>query len=573
MKAFDFSNFKKIAEDEKSVTMKHPSGHEMTIAIMAIPKLQREQLKMLPLAKGGEVEGISTQGKDVRNAKKAKSRGREGDAVIDMEFAKEEAKGRAAHERMVKPKMKGLADGGDPKNAPNVQDDNSVDQPTDQPPVVVNNITQPQQPVEEPVIQNPAVAQAQIPIKTETPAVPAAIPNLNPNGTLNPSAIAENTQKAAEGQKNIDIEKGKALADVNQGYIQAEAQNEQRRQQLQNDLKRHVDDFAKYATDPKTKLNPDAYRENMSTGSKVAAALGMFLGGLGTPFGGHNYAQDFLDKQIDRDIAAQQKRMDQQQTILGAYQHLYGEGNAAVNATKATMLDIYNNQAKQVALQLNTPQAYQNYLQYSTDNALKQSKLLQDAAVDLNNLPGTNAGKGKHQEQSSPAEKPTEADHILKSTADKDFVSLQYNHPEAKNYEQIRTQKSTAALADKAIDTINELFPKMYENTEGPGGYLRRRGNQLGEIPYIGGIPKAVTDFATDTPNNRAYDSYYSNLVGAVRGALKGLVSEELLDKTVRSNAPESGETEANKELKRKALIKFVKDHTPTDLLGKLKRQ
>ena len=72
------------------------------------------------MAKGGE---ISQQGQDIRHAMRDKQRGNSGAAQQQMEFAKSEAKGRAEFERSsVKPKMKGLADGGKPEDADNVED-------------------------------------------------------------------------------------------------------------------------------------------------------------------------------------------------------------------------------------------------------------------------------------------------------------------------------------------------------------------------------------------------------------------------------------------------------------------
>lgn len=536
MKNFDFSGFKKVAEDAKSVTMQHDKGHKMVIAVMAIPKLQREQLKMLPLAKGGKVKGYA-----------------EGETIAK-----------------------------DPK------EEMGIEQPTETapqaPPVVVNNITpQPQAqavPVAEPPAQNPAVAYANKPIATEQPQVPAAVPNLNPNGTMNPAAIAKNTQSAAEGQKNIDIAKGKALADVNQGYTQGLAENEQRRQKYYDDLNKHVDDFSHYIADPATKINPNAYWENRSTGQKVSMALGVALGGFGTAFGGTNYAQDFLNKQIDRDIDAQKKRADQHQTLLGAYERLYGEGNAAVNATKATMLDIYNQEAKQVALQLNTPQAMQNYLQYSAQNALEKSKLLQDASVDLNNLPGTNSGqaKGGAKEQTKPQ---ASSDHILVPDSEKQFLAMQYDPQNKKNYEQIKAQKAGAALSDAAIDRINEVFPELEKNANKSEGinYVRQNAEGFGSIPF--GVGSAISHGAkgvTDTlatsegrESMRAYDRDRASMAGAIRAALKGQVSDALLDETIESYLPTWGDTPQAVESKRKAAIKFVKDHTTKDLLGKLK--
>lgn len=70
---------------------------------------------------GGKVhnEDISTQGLDVRHAKKARARGDENEAQQGEHFAREEAKGRAQFEReAVKPNLKRLANGGPTEGLP-----------------------------------------------------------------------------------------------------------------------------------------------------------------------------------------------------------------------------------------------------------------------------------------------------------------------------------------------------------------------------------------------------------------------------------------------------------------------
>lgn len=53
MKMLDLSKFEKIAEDQHTTRMRHKDGHEMTILVAKLPKIHREQLKRLKMAKGG----------------------------------------------------------------------------------------------------------------------------------------------------------------------------------------------------------------------------------------------------------------------------------------------------------------------------------------------------------------------------------------------------------------------------------------------------------------------------------------------------------------------------------------
>ena len=48
----DFSKFKKISEDDKTVTMRHDKGHEMRILLKNLRPIEREQIKRIKLAAG-----------------------------------------------------------------------------------------------------------------------------------------------------------------------------------------------------------------------------------------------------------------------------------------------------------------------------------------------------------------------------------------------------------------------------------------------------------------------------------------------------------------------------------------
>lgn len=52
-------------------------------------------------------------------------------------------------------------------------------------------------------------------------------------------------------------------------------------------------------------IDPDHYWKNQSTGSKIASAIGMILGGVGAAHGQPNYAMENINNSIARDIEAQ----------------------------------------------------------------------------------------------------------------------------------------------------------------------------------------------------------------------------------------------------------------------------
>ncbi len=273
---------------------------------------------------------------------------------------------------------------------------------------------------------NPAAAMAsQNPMQgVAVPTVPEGRNNLNPDekNTMNPSAVAENAQTAADAERDVAIAAGKAHANMQIGAQQAIIANQQMLQQNYKNIAGHVQDFDTWMS--KNQVNSNHYVESMGAGRKTATALGLFLGGLGQTNGGSNPALDYLNRQIDRDIDAQKSRVDQARTIYGAYRDLYGDGKATYDATKASMLDILARQSDQITDQLGTPLARANNLKLKAQIAIDKSKSLQDAAVSLGSLPGTRA-ENRHA-PSSQGTAPASAPSLPMSSPAKDHKGIEH---------------------------------------------------------------------------------------------------------------------------------------------------
>lgn len=164
-----------------------------------------------------------------------------------------------------------------------------------------------------------------------------------------------------------------------QWAIDNKALNDQGNKSLADIQKAH-DDFNRDFMN--NKIDPRAYVENMSTGQKVATAIGMLFGGIGSArTGAPNYAVDFLNKQIERNIAAQQSRMDQQKTLLGANEELYKDKTNALTATRINMTDAMMHQAQLAAAQQGTPTADAIYKQKAADWTFQRSQLMNQMAM------------------------------------------------------------------------------------------------------------------------------------------------------------------------------------------------
>lgn len=457
----DFKDWEKLSDDGKICTLRHPKGHVMKIAIKALPKIQQEAIKRLKMAKGGDVlesgeGGISAQGQGVRHANKLKQHGEHEEAAQEHKYNRDEAKGRALFEReFVKPKIKGLAEGGEVKdnrhlkgediaihkrktegfwesehgkqalaaankeseNVKNkvkhydegspdtVQKDDSETEAAPQTayhaPNITYNINPPAQGAQPPaaapqqqaappqpeVPPAPAAQFAQAPVDVNTPQVPEGRPNLNPDGTMNPSAVAENAQSVPGSQAAISSELGKQKAQVDAGYLQGIGQLEQQRQQQAQEYVGHINAAAKSIQNGE--ISRDQVWKDMGGGEKIGTAIGLFLGGFSKPFGGQNYAMDYLNKQIDNALNVQKGNLENDKTVLGAYQHLYGDNLASTNAAKATMLDAASHKVDQINNLLATPQSDLQAKNLKQQIAVERNKAIIEGAGNINKTPGS----------------------------------------------------------------------------------------------------------------------------------------------------------------------------------------
>jgi hypothetical protein len=339
MNGFNLAQFKKVKEDKQTVTMGHPDGHTIMISKAALPTLQRKQLERMPV--------------HMANA-----------GIVD-------SSGDAPPEHVL--------DSRDPNDTP--------------PPPVDAPAVNPNTPASGGSDSAAAGASLGIPGAT---ADTAATPDTNllaSNDNAQAEAMAANatapgaapaaTAPANSGAAQVDKD-GNPI-DLNASYVQGQqaisehqdvasqlaandadiqARDIAARQDLQTQatanlaaLQKHKDDFTNYIQ--AHPIDPNHYLENMGTGKKISTAIGLMLGGLsgGLTGTGINPAQQWLNAQIERDIEGQKSRMDQQKTILGANQELYGDQNIALNMARTNMNDLYDRQIQQEATKLGTPAA------------------------------------------------------------------------------------------------------------------------------------------------------------------------------------------------------------------------
>lgn len=105
-----------------------------------------------------------------------------------------------------------------------------------------------------------------------------------------------------------------------------------------------------------TKIDPNKYWHDKSTGSKVAAVIGLMLGGVGAGLThGPNVGLQMLQKGIDNDIESQKSNLGKKQSLLSDNLRMQGNLLAATNATRLQMSAMAQGRLMQVAAQTGNP--------------------------------------------------------------------------------------------------------------------------------------------------------------------------------------------------------------------------
>jgi hypothetical protein len=163
--------------------------------------------------------------------------------------------------------------------------------------------------------------------------------------------------KGLEAQKRAFMETGRL----------AELQAKQEEQQYNENLNALQADQNKYLLElqdvnnemnnlrsdiMQTKIDPQRFYSNMSTGNKVGTAIGLILGGIGAGLtGGENVVLKQLNNYIEQDLYAQKANLGKKESLLGGLTQKYGNVNQAMQMSRIMMSDALSLQMKRIAAQ------------------------------------------------------------------------------------------------------------------------------------------------------------------------------------------------------------------------------
>ena len=351
----DFKDWKKTKEDKLGVEMSHPKGHSLYVMFKGVPLVQREALKRLPLAEGGDVKGVhksSVEGVERPKNKSEKTMSGESEAGAQVRnediHPSGKQKAKDEHNRvlgemksMPKPKLKGLAKGGVARYAEGSTEIGKDDQQKDPveseyayedfnaDPKVFRGESSKLQPmaVDEDAPSQAAQDSAAAPIQAQDPN---AIQTQPPAGVVAPGdqVLADTYGQINQGLNNLQQQQAGNRAVVDKAF----------------------NNFLNYSASPESKIDERGYIKSMTLPRQISTGIGMALGGFSVPFGGHNYTADLLNKQIDNNIAAQKENYQHEKNVYGAAHQLFGDDQVATNFAKDVLLEQAKNLTRQAAL-------------------------------------------------------------------------------------------------------------------------------------------------------------------------------------------------------------------------------
>lgn len=191
-----------------------------------------------------------------------------------------------------------------------------------------------------PYLMQPNAPQA-MPSQPVAPGAgaPAFAPSVPPAGGVGGPSKAENAAAKAiehEGRARADTANVQAQIEQQKGAeLESAAQDFKRRdEELRGRGQALFDDVLNGKIDPKRLWN------NADTGTKIAASIGMILGGMGAGMTrGPNYALQVIERAIDRDIDAQKSNLAKKENLLNYNIAQQGQARAGYMLTKADLLD------------------------------------------------------------------------------------------------------------------------------------------------------------------------------------------------------------------------------------------
>ena len=229
----------------------------------------------------------------------------------------------------------------------------------------------------------------------ETPSIPSA-EKISPTANQNPIDLSnpyEEQKQAVQGIANVTSQQGKEEAAATKeatekfSALPTEEQIVAKHQKGLDDLENSYKN---------KQLDPDHYWKDKSTGSKIAAGIGMILGGIGSGLtGGKNVAAEMVNNAIDRDMEAQKNDQTKGMNLWKMNYEKMGNEQQANLATKNQLLTGLKFKLEMAAANAKSPLAQQNAKLAISE--IDQKQKMNNALLGLHSGLNMEAGDGTEQ--------------------------------------------------------------------------------------------------------------------------------------------------------------------------------
>jgi hypothetical protein len=524
MDLLDLKKMKKIACDDKTSTFEHEKGHKIVVAHNALPKLLKAQIKLIPLAEGGEVKGVhkAEYEDSPKGVSKAGEKAREAKADSDAGDTKSAKKSIAAakdeHHKML---VQIVADRGDRRYL----DEGTPDAP---------------------LAADPSL-----------PNVPQLDVSQNAIGTPQQELLGERQKAATEAAL---AQKEQPLVEQNANKLGTIADQQKAAPELQA---QEIENYRDYlAKNPITPRKPG-----------ILNGLGLILGGIGAGQLGstHNPALDVFNAMAEREMKAQEENTGNQKNLVDAYDKLTGNRLLSLAASKISVNDQLLAALKNQALKLGTPTAVAAYNQvagakaaeraiqmatfYNASKAIHQAggPNLSPATQKATQKPQATLGEGptpigqpqpessyNPQDYHDPLDTPIKP-LLTPDAKSKFFAANPKMNPLAEaDYGDLKDQYNKLDQYDSVLSNLRDSYKTMADNATG----ITRleKGAKISGIPLLGDAISGVLSYASaGDPKVQAYKRALARVRGDIRVAFPEMSQDEV-DKMLVSSSPVSGQ-------------------------------
>lgn len=187
----------------------------------------------------------------------------------------------------------------------------------------------------------------------------------------------EDQRLGSDAYAQAKQDEGAALAAHYDGLIKKQADDVGKWQAQRAKLDQENEALRQNLMNPANQVSGEHFWANKDTGSKISAAIGMILGGIGAGMtGGPNQGLQVINAAIDRDMQAQKTNLDNKHTLLNFNMARTRNLDESFNISQAQQIAVVRSQIAKTAALSQGPEAKARAMMLDGQLAQQQEQLL-----------------------------------------------------------------------------------------------------------------------------------------------------------------------------------------------------